>query len=358
MPKKKNPQIAEKIIAVLIGNRDVELNKRQVLSRTTYPYGTAFDYLTKLQNSGFVVFKDVISEDGNRPEVVVRLGLLGYLYAIHKFYRKDWNTLDINGIEKTAYSNLLEFLGKNDQSLQSMFKADSWQKLCFAALQKMAKRQEHSKLHIAVLVEVANSVFEKYTCDKEGLDLDRVEEIAGDEREMCDLILEGLKLAHRRFFAECFADSEEVRMYIETFGESFTDLSDYEKADVIAGFRYEFHSLVKPFLNGLPEELRSKYREKFKKAKAYQVVCLFKCPKCGYADASLQDARRLLGQFVVKCEECKQESYLTTLSQTLGADKDFWEWLEAANLRRLKSSVGKAYESTRSSNDEQSNGKA
>jgi len=326
MSRKRDVKLAEEIIKVLA--REEPLNKRQIARRVGKGYSTAFNYLDFLRDSGFVCMDDVWSEKKHRTEVNVRLDLLGYLYIIWK--QEEWKLYNIDEIKRKAFHGLTRFFDANKEEFEEKCERDPWLKLCFRAMDKrFSLGGSPTTFDLEIMEEIASNIFEQYRDD---LNLNRLANAA--DSAVSDLILEGVKSAHKKYFIGHPIGPGEMRPYLETFARAFEELNDFEKAEVILNFKSELHSIIRPLIKELPKKIRESYVDKFKRAEPYQVVCFFRCPNCSSQDASLQDARKLLTSLTVKCEKCGGEFYLTSLPLSWDVEyaKEFYRRIRGITL--------------------------
>lgn len=127
------------------------------------------------------------------------------------------------------------------------------------------------------------------------------------------MILEGVKSTHEKYFLKSAAEVREISLYLKTFGDAFEELNEFEKTEVLLEFKFELHSLIRPFLSRLPKKTQSEYEDKFKEAKANQIPCYFRCPKCNYEGATLQDGKQLLAHLTLRCKNCGKTFFITSV---------------------------------------------
>lgn len=344
MPQSREYAVITKILEVLAKSPGGLRSKRQVAARVGGKYSTIFSYIDLLREHGFVSVEDVRTKRGNRPSVRVKLGLLGYLYIIYRVSIGSLPIATAGVIFRDAYQSLMGFLREEVQALQNLFEDDPWNKLCFFALQKFT--QAESKVAAMVMEEISKRVFRKYLGPENILDIDYLGRIWEDKLEICDLILKGVREAHKKFFLLEGLSPEDLKAYLLTFGEAFEMLSKTERMDVVAAFKYEYDTLMRHLIRVFPRELREKCEEMMRQAGLHQIVCMFKCPKCGYEGASLQVVEDVLRTYTVRCGKCNVESSLAYLPRYY--DKEIEEilrrWLESSGLKYVKKPLDKLYE--------------
>ncbi len=198
MPQNKDYRVISKIFEVLAESPEGLKSKRQVAIRVRGKYSTIFSYIDLLREHGFVSIEDVITERGNRPSVRVKLDLLGYLYVVYRISIKSLAPITANTIFRNTYQSLMNFLNKEAQILHGLFEADPWNKLCFFAMQKFTQERLGSKMAVIIIEEISKKIFMKYLGPEAILDIDYLDRIYRDETEICDLILKGIRNAHKK----------------------------------------------------------------------------------------------------------------------------------------------------------------
>lgn len=345
MPQNKDYIGISKILEVLAESPKGLKSKRQVAMKVGGKYSTIFSYIDLLREHGFISIEDVRTERGNRPSVKVKLDLLGYLYLIYRISIGSLNLTTVKDIFEGAYQSLMDFLRREAQALQDLFEDDSWNKLCFFAMQKFAQEGIGSNMAAMIMEEISKRIFMKYLGSEGILDINYLSRISKDKEEICDLILKGIKEAHKKFFVSQCLPPEDLKVYLLTFGEAFEMLSEIERMDVIAAFRYEYNTLMRRLIKSSPKEIREEWERLMREAGLNQMVCLFECPKCGHKGASLQDVEKILRTYTVKCGKCGCESNLAYLARY--HNKDIGEmlerWVDSSGSKYTRMPLDKLY---------------
>jgi transcription elongation factor Elf1 len=341
MPPEKEYLIITKIVETLAGFQE-GLSKRQVALKVGGGYSTIFRYLDLLIEYGFVFQEDVRTKRGNRPIVKVHLDLLGLLYIIYRISQKNFDVKSSGWVFKAAYSKLLDFLKREEDNLRDLLEDDAWNKLCFLALPKIVEGVG-SGIACAIMEEISRRVFRSYLGPKGILDLHYLSGIVRDKASLCELILEGIKEAYGSFFLFRRVSPKDLEAYLDTFSQAFESLSEDEMMDVMAAFRHKYNTLLKSFLKKLPSEIRNDVEGALRRANLNQIVCIFKCPKCGYLGPSIQDLEKILKTYSVKCVKCGSETsmaYLPThFDEEIG--KDFDEWMKAYMSEHVRAPISR-----------------
>jgi hypothetical protein len=349
MPRTNNYQIMDRILDVLVRNIDNGLNKRQVAHRVGGKYSTVFQYLEVLQEYGLITLTDFRTEKGTRPYVIVKLGLLGYLYAIYKnsLGRLVLSKENKEKLIEKAFHELLNFFNQKSDTLCELFDSDSWNKLCFNAFRLIKGREGAFKITGEIMFEVANSIFWKYSLEDHHLEC--LNKILRNDTEILNAIFEGIKAAHINIIFRTGFLSLEEKDYLEAFGTAFNSLAEEEKMDVMAGFRYEYNSLLRRMIKrcrkDIPKEILDECYKMMGEAGLNQIVCLFWCPKCGYKGPSVQELEKLLGLYVVKCRKCNGAISMAHLPKYYDKEaiRDFNKWVEGVALKQMLRPISDAY---------------
>lgn len=345
MPHSKDYGVISRILEVLAEFPEGLKSKRQIAMKVSGKYSTIFSYIDLLREHGFISIEDIRTERGNRPSVKVKLDLLGYLYLVYRISAKSLKLATAGVIFRDAYQSLMGFLRREAQALHDLFEDDPWNKLCFFAMQKFTQEGIGSRMADMIMEEISKRIFMKYLGPEGILDIDYFSRISRDKVEICDLILEGIKEAHKKFFLSKGLSPEDLKVYFLTFGEAFEMLSKIERMDIIAAFRYEYNTLIRHLIKSLPNEIKEEWERMMREAGLHQMVCLFKCPKCGYEGASLQDVEKVLKAYTVKCEKCGGESSLAYLARYYDkAIEDILEkWVDSSGLKYTRMPLDKLY---------------
>ncbi|MEM2588163.1 MAG: hypothetical protein QXJ19_07525 [Candidatus Bathyarchaeia archaeon] len=345
MPQSKDYAVITKILEVLAEFPDRVKSKRQVAMMVGGKYSTIFSYIDLLCEHGFISVEDVRTESGKRPSVRVKLDLLGYLYIIYRVSIGRLKLTTANFIFR-AYQSLMGFLREETQALHSLFEDDPWNKLCFLAMQRFTQEGIGSNMAAMIMEEISKKIFMSYLGSEGILDINYLSRVSRDKGEMCNLILEGIKEAHKKFFVYQSLLPEDLKLYLLTFGEAFELLSEIERMDVIAAFRYEYNTLIKRLIKNFPGEIRGEWERLMREASLNQIVCLFKCPKCGHKDVSLQDVEKLLRTYTVKCGRCGSESSLASLARCYDSEieKILERWMVSSGSKYIRMPIDKLYE--------------
>lgn len=343
----------DQIIIVLVKSlgRGEDLNIRQVTCRVGGKRTTLFDYLKKLCEHGFAVREEFRTEEGTRPYVIVRLGLLGYLYAIYKSVNKQWtlSQKEEREIIAKSYQEILRFLNQKYEGLREVFDGDPWSKLCFNALRLMMGKGEPLNFYRTVVVNVANCVIGWCIGPDEPLVPEYFWKIFRDEVGLCEAILQGLKNAHKDILLRGPIPQEE-KLCLEAFAEAFTMLAEQEEKDVMTAFRCEYNSLMDTLIKklGLPRKIILEYRHMRSKASLDEIVCLFECPKCRHKGPSVQELEKVLSSYTVKCSRCGSSHSLADLSRYVDEEimKLCRKWAGKHISRHIRSLIEDALERT------------
>ncbi|MEM2129627.1 MAG: hypothetical protein QXZ70_03405 [Candidatus Bathyarchaeia archaeon] len=347
MPQNKDYSVISRILEVLAEFPEGLKSKRQVAMKVGGKYSTIFSYIDLLREHGFISIEDVRTESGNRPSVKVKLELLGYLYLAYRISVKSLKLATAGVIFRDAYQSLMSFLRKETQTLHNLFEDDPWNKLCFLALQKFTQEEVGSKMSAMILEEISKRIFMKYLGPEGILDIDYLDRIYKDEAEICDLILMGIKDAHKKFFISQGLTPDDLKVYLLTFGEAFDMLSEIEKRDVIIAFRYEYNNLIRHLVKSLPTEIKEDWESLMRQAGLHQIVCLFECPKCGHKGASRQDVENLIRTYTVTCGKCGGESSLAYLAKYYDkqVEETFEKYADSSGAKFMRLPLRKLYES-------------
>jgi len=348
MGRRKN--YTDDIIRVLVESlgRNEDLNIRQVAARVGGPYTTIFNNLQTLIDYGFVARKEFKTERGTRPFVIVRLRLPGLLYAIYKSLHKQLvlSRKEKKEVLSRAYLEVQRFLDKKYEDLREMFDANPWGKLCFKALCLLKGKGTPLSFQHVVMVTIAENVIGEYIDPEEPLVPKTFERIFRNETRLCDAILRGLKDAYREL--SLLAPIAEEELCLEAFSEAFNELTEYEKKDVMAAFRYEYNSLVDMIIRRMkpPKEFYRRYMRMRSETSLDQIVCLFECPKCGYRGPSIQSLEEILSSYRVKCPKCGAQHKLTRLPSYVDRKsiEQFLKWVAGHVSRQLRPPIEEVLE--------------
>jgi len=348
MGREKN--YADKILKVLAESlaRHEDLNMRQIGARVRAPYTSVFVTLNTLADYGFVVRKEFRTERGTRPYVIVRLGLPSLLYLIYKSLHKQFalSRKEEEEILSTAYLEIQRFLDEKYEDLRGIFDADPWGKLCFKALCLLKGKNVPLSFQHVVMVNVAENVIGEYMDPEEQLSPERFERIFRNKARLCEAILRGLKDAYKEL--TLLTPIAEEELCLEAFSEAFNELAEYEKKDVMAAFRCEYNSLIDTIIKKtkLPKEIYKKYMRMRSEASLDQIVCLFKCPKCGHSEPSIQSLEDILSSYRVKCPKCGAQHKLTRLPSYADQKniEQFLKWVTGHISRQLRPPIEEVLE--------------